>query len=377
MLHSASFLPHSVAGLSENPGRDGRHTGVSTMKNQKKKASSSSRPAKKPAPKPAAKKPVAKKAPAKKPAAKKTPAKKPVAKKAPAKKPAAKKAPAKKPAAKKAPAKKPAPKPVAKKTPAKKPVAKKVVQKKPAPKPIQKKPVQKKDAKKTSAPKPVQKKDEKKKQPAPKPVEKKDKKKSPPPAPKPVETVVEPPAATEPREDVVPIAETWDRKTSFVSTLPPEIEPAVPSVDDDGDLFGDEPAPVGDEPANFSKKELAALRTAMVAERNRLLGKAASLQAQSLTRADEVNPEEDGTDAIMRITEMSKAEGAEGLVNQIDAALRAIDAGTYGTCQACGGKIRKARLKAYPFATLCVKCQHEAEAEASLRSAAQPADYGF
>ena len=176
---------------------------------------------------------------------------------------------------------------------------------------------------------------------------------------------------------MVPIAETWDRKTSFVSTLPPEIEPAVPSVDDDGDLFGDEPAPVGDEPANFSKKELAALRTAMVAERNRLLGKAASLQAQSLTRADEVNPEEDGTDAIMRITEMSKAEGAEGLVNQIDAALRAIDAGTYGTCQACGGKIRKARLKAYPFATLCVKCQHEAEAEASLRSAAQPADYGF
>ena len=168
---------------------------------------------------------------------------------------------------------------------------------------------------------------------------------------------------------------TYDRSKPFVSTLPPEIQPAVPSVDDD-DLFGDDPSPVGNEPANFSKKELAALRDKMLAERNRLLGKAASLQAQSLTRADEVNPEEDGTDASMRISELAKAEGAEGLVNQIDAALRAIEAGTYGVCQACGGPIRKARMKAYPFATLCVSCQHEAEADAARRNAPQAsADY--
>ncbi len=161
----------------------------------------------------------------------------------------------------------------------------------------------------------------------------------------------------------------------FVSTLPPEIVPAVPSAEGD-DLFDDPQDPVSDAPANFTKKDLAAIRATMLRERARLLGKAASLKAQSLTRADEVNPEEDGTDAAMRITELGKAEGAEGLVKQIDAALAAIANGTYGVCQSCGGKIGKARIKANPFSTLCVSCQHEEEAAVARRNAPQSsADY--
>ncbi len=267
--------------------------------------------------------------------------------KAKAKTSSAKKAPAKKTApAKKAPAKKTAP---AKKAPAKKTAPAKKIEKKAPAKKVEKKV----DTKKKNAPSP---------KPAPEPVP------APAPAPEPAE-----PADT----GVLPLGTTYDPSVKFVSTLPAEIVPAVPSADGD-DLFDDPQDPVSDVPANFSKKDLERIRARMLAERSRLLGKAASLKAQSLTRDDEVNPEEDGTDANMRITEMSKAEGAEGDVNQIDAALKAIDQGTYGVCQSCGGKIGKARIAAHPFATLCVACQHEEEVAAARRNAPQSdGDYGF
>ena len=101
----------------------------------------------------------------------------------------------------------------------------------------------------------------------------------------------------------------------------------------------------------------------------------ASLQAQSLTRPDEVNPEEDGTDASMRITEISKATIDEESVNAIDAALRAIDAGTYGVCQNCGKRIGKSRLRELPFAKHCIACQSEMEREAARRRASPSSDY--
>ena len=161
-----------------------------------------------------------------------------------------------------------------------------------------------------------------------------------------------------------------------VSTLPPEIVPLVPSVDED-DLFGDAPAPADSDSGEFTKKELAELRADLLAQRARLSGKAVTLQDQSLRRYDEVNPEEDGTDAAMRITELGKAALAEASVNDIDAALRAIDDGTFGVCQNCGSRIGKARLRAQPFAKYCVPCQSEMEADAALRRAptTSAADY--
>jgi RNA polymerase-binding transcription factor DksA len=44
-------------------------------------------------------------------------------------------------------------------------------------------------------------------------------------------------------------------------------------------------------------------------------------------------------------------------VEEIDAALRRIEAGTYGRCEVCGGAIGEARLEALPTATQCVACK--------------------
>lgn len=48
-------------------------------------------------------------------------------------------------------------------------------------------------------------------------------------------------------------------------------------------------------------------------------------------------------------------------VLQIDAALARLRTGTYGLCAACGDAIPLERLRAVPFATLCVPCQSERE----------------
>jgi len=59
-------------------------------------------------------------------------------------------------------------------------------------------------------------------------------------------------------------------------------------------------------------------------------------------------------------------------LNKIDAALRRLDEGTYGTCFECGSEIAATRLRALPFAVRCKDCEEIRElAEQRERSAAQ------
>ena len=46
---------------------------------------------------------------------------------------------------------------------------------------------------------------------------------------------------------------------------------------------------------------------------------------------------------------------------QVQAALRAREQGTYGTCEECGRQIAPERLAARPEATLCLECQQRRE----------------
>src|SRR5215212_11692254 len=41
---------------------------------------------------------------------------------------------------------------------------------------------------------------------------------------------------------------------------------------------------------------------------------------------------------------------------QVDAALAAIEDGTYGSCASCGNPIGAGRLEAIPWARLCIEC---------------------
>ena len=54
-------------------------------------------------------------------------------------------------------------------------------------------------------------------------------------------------------------------------------------------------------------------------------------------------------------------ENSEHVLADIDAALKRIDDGNYGTCTKCDKQIAEERLEARPWATLCIDCQRERE----------------
>lgn len=45
------------------------------------------------------------------------------------------------------------------------------------------------------------------------------------------------------------------------------------------------------------------------------------------------------------------------ILRQIDSALKRIEDGTYGICEVCKKPIGDERLKAIPYATMCVRCK--------------------
>jgi DnaK suppressor protein len=68
-----------------------------------------------------------------------------------------------------------------------------------------------------------------------------------------------------------------------------------------------------------------------------------------------------GAKAFEREQEMTLLANTRESLFQTEHALRRIAAGTYGSCESCGGPIGKARLQAFPRATLCVGCKQKQE----------------
>ncbi|MEQ8144341.1 TraR/DksA family transcriptional regulator [Streptomyces sp. OP7] len=68
-----------------------------------------------------------------------------------------------------------------------------------------------------------------------------------------------------------------------------------------------------------------------------------------------------GTKNITREHELALAANAREMLSQFERALQRLDAGTYGLCENCGEPIGKARMQAFPRATLCVECKQKQE----------------
>jgi DnaK suppressor protein len=68
-----------------------------------------------------------------------------------------------------------------------------------------------------------------------------------------------------------------------------------------------------------------------------------------------------GSTTLERDHEMSLANNARDMLDQIERALSRIDDGSYGLCESCSKPIGKGRLQAFPRATLCVSCKEREE----------------
>jgi RNA polymerase-binding protein DksA len=117
--------------------------------------------------------------------------------------------------------------------------------------------------------------------------------------------------------------------------------------------------------------DLEKFRAQLLAERDRLEAELHEIESRTARtaeseRASELSAYEDhpadlASETFEREKDLAIGESVEGLLNQVNIALEKIDRGTYGKCDACGRPIKKGRLKALPFATLCVDCQDRLE----------------
>jgi RNA polymerase-binding transcription factor DksA len=73
-----------------------------------------------------------------------------------------------------------------------------------------------------------------------------------------------------------------------------------------------------------------------------------------------------GTETFNRERDLSILERVEAELADVEHALRRLDDGTYGTCEACGRPIDEGRLEAMPAARFCLDDQAMAEREVRM-----------
>jgi len=119
------------------------------------------------------------------------------------------------------------------------------------------------------------------------------------------------------------------------------------------------------------RAEMKKFGALLLAERARLLVELEEIESRTARttdaeRATELSSYEDhpadlASETFEREKDLAIAESVESLLNQVNTALEKVERGTYGVCDACGRPIKRARLQALPFATLCLDCQGRLE----------------
>lgn len=109
---------------------------------------------------------------------------------------------------------------------------------------------------------------------------------------------------------------------------------------------------------SLTPEQIEELRTQLQSERRRILGNIEALRAEfgsSISEETEENGLEthigdQGTTTFLRERDLAIEEHEEHLLDEIDAALQRMEAGTYGTCEVSGEQIEFERLQALPWA---------------------------
>ncbi len=70
---------------------------------------------------------------------------------------------------------------------------------------------------------------------------------------------------------------------------------------------------------------------------------------------------DDATSTYDRELDATLEGNEERMLDAIDAALKRIDDGTYGTCTNCGQPVGEERLEALPWVTRCIDCKRKEE----------------
>lgn len=124
----------------------------------------------------------------------------------------------------------------------------------------------------------------------------------------------------------------------------------------------------------LSKKELTEFRRVLEAERERLTEELEAIE-EHLPEVEQVSMDTTGgydedladvaSDAFEREKGFAIESSVQELLNQVEEALGRMYEGTYGLCEVCGEVIHPERLRALPYARLCIDCKAREEQTAS------------
>ena len=110
-------------------------------------------------------------------------------------------------------------------------------------------------------------------------------------------------------------------------------------------------------PEDTARERLLAVRHDAVARLGALRAEVAGIvEASRDSNADDEHDPDGATIAFERAQVDALARDAAARVEEVDAALARLDAGSYGVCEACGQPIAAGRLEARPTARTCVGC---------------------
>ncbi len=120
----------------------------------------------------------------------------------------------------------------------------------------------------------------------------------------------------------------------------------------------------------FTKQEIEAIKKELLRDKARMLEELMKMKGDGSKSLKDASGDLSGysihmadmaTDLYDREFSLGLAEGERKRLYEIESALKRIEEGTYGVCDACGDAISRKRLKAMPQAELCIKCQEKQE----------------
>lgn len=123
----------------------------------------------------------------------------------------------------------------------------------------------------------------------------------------------------------------------------------------------------------LSPAVLKKFRDLLIEHKERIMGDVATLRETHLRSSQRdstgdlsgysLHMADMGTDTYDREFGLAVATTEGNIVYLIDLALRRIEEKSYGLCEACGRSIKMERLKAVPWARLCIACKEAEETE--------------
>jgi len=118
----------------------------------------------------------------------------------------------------------------------------------------------------------------------------------------------------------------------------------------------------------LSKHELNQFKTLLILRKKQLRGDVSKLESEALKDAGSgdlsslpMHMADQGTDNFEQDITLGLMESEGEELQEIEEALDRIKENTYGVCDTCRKAIPKPRLKAIPYALLCVTCKAKEE----------------